>query len=54
VLAAARPDREHTPLLHKLAAELPSAPAPETIAALLRPVGGHAIPDAYAPEDLLV
>jgi UDP-N-acetyl-alpha-D-muramoyl-L-alanyl-L-glutamate epimerase len=54
VLAAARPDREHTPLLHKLTAELPSVPGPETVAALLRPVGGHAIPDAYAPEDLLV
>jgi UDP-N-acetyl-alpha-D-muramoyl-L-alanyl-L-glutamate epimerase len=53
VLAARRPDRSDTPLLHTLAAEIPPL-AEETIAGLLRPVGEHAIPDSYAPDDLLV
>jgi UDP-N-acetyl-alpha-D-muramoyl-L-alanyl-L-glutamate epimerase len=54
VLAARRPDRERTPMLAALAAELPAPPGPETIAGLLRPIGEHFIPDAYAPGDLLV
>jgi hypothetical protein len=53
-LAAQRPDRAGTPLLRLLAAELPAdSPAP-AVADLLRPVGEHAIPDAYATDDLLV
>ena len=53
VLAAARPDRAGTALLHELAAQFPP-PDPPTIEALLRPVGEHWIPDAYAADDLLV
>jgi UDP-N-acetyl-alpha-D-muramoyl-L-alanyl-L-glutamate epimerase len=52
-LAAARPDRAGTPLLRTLAAELPPLP-PGAVEELLRPVGDHAIPDAYATDDLLV
>jgi UDP-N-acetyl-alpha-D-muramoyl-L-alanyl-L-glutamate epimerase len=52
-LAAARPDRAGTPLLQTLAAELPPL-TPSDVDALLRPVGEHAIPDAYATDDLLV
>jgi UDP-N-acetyl-alpha-D-muramoyl-L-alanyl-L-glutamate epimerase len=52
-LAAARPDRAGTPLLQALAAELPPL-TPSDVAGLLRPVGEHAIPDAYATDDLLV
>jgi len=54
VLAAQRPDRAATALLQDLAAQLrgrPDLPAPGE---LLRPVGEHYIPDAYAAEDLLV
>jgi UDP-N-acetyl-alpha-D-muramoyl-L-alanyl-L-glutamate epimerase len=52
VLAAGRPDRATTPLLHLLTAELPAeTPA---VADLLRPIGEHDIPDAYATDDLLV
>ncbi len=54
LLAVARPDRADTPLLHLLAAELPTGTPPPSVAGLLRPVGEHAIPDAYAPDDLLV
>ncbi|MGE5131634.1 MAG: endonuclease domain-containing protein [Gemmatimonadota bacterium] len=54
VLAGQRPDRAGTPLLHLLAAELPAGDSPPDAAALLRPVGEHAIPDAYATDDLLV
>jgi UDP-N-acetyl-alpha-D-muramoyl-L-alanyl-L-glutamate epimerase len=52
LLAARRADRAATALLHTLAAELPGEPP--AAADLLRPVGEHAIPDAYAPDDLLV
>jgi hypothetical protein len=52
-LAAARPDRAGTPLLHTLAGELPPL-SPSEVGRLLRPVGEHAIPDAYATDDLLV
>jgi hypothetical protein len=55
-LTAARPDREHTPLVHRLAntvnREQPANPAPP--ASLLVPAGPHYIPDRYAPADLLV
>ncbi len=54
VLAAQRPDRADTPLLHLLTAQLPASPPPPDVAGLLRPVGGHWIPDAYAADDLLV
>ena len=53
VLAARRPDRAGSALLHSLTAQFPP-PDPPTIEALLRPVGGHWIPDAYATDDLLV
>jgi UDP-N-acetyl-alpha-D-muramoyl-L-alanyl-L-glutamate epimerase len=53
VLAARRPDRAGTALLHTLTAQFPP-PDPPTIEALLRPVGEHWIPDAYAADDLLV
>jgi UDP-N-acetyl-alpha-D-muramoyl-L-alanyl-L-glutamate epimerase len=52
-LAATRPDRAGTPLLHTLAAQIPPMD-PSAIEGLLRPVGDHAIPDAYATADLLV
>jgi len=53
VLAARRPDRAATPLLHTLTAQFPP-PSPPAIEALLRPAGEHWIPDAYAADDLLV
>jgi hypothetical protein len=53
VLAARRPDRAGSALLHSLTAQFPP-PDPPTIEALLHPVGGHWIPDAYATDDLLV
>ena len=54
VLAARRPDRAGSPLLRTLVAEVPGQPAAQDIARLLRPVGEHSIPDAYATDDLLV
>jgi hypothetical protein len=54
-LAAQRPDRAQTKLLQVLAAELDDRPDEfATADALLRPLGTHFIPDAYAPDDLLV
>ena len=56
LLAARRPDRSESKLLQELAAEvaaLPDAPSPESSAAMLRPVGAHFIPAAFASEDLL-
>jgi hypothetical protein len=53
VLAARRPDRAGTALLQELAVEF-APPGQPTIEALLRPVGEHWIPDAYAADDLLV
>jgi hypothetical protein len=52
-LAAARPDRASAALLQSLAAETSAPPAAE-IERLLAPVGRHAIPNDYAPDDLLV
>jgi UDP-N-acetyl-alpha-D-muramoyl-L-alanyl-L-glutamate epimerase len=52
-LAAARADRASTALLQSLAAETP-APSAAEIERLLAPVGDHAIPHAYATDDLLV
>jgi hypothetical protein len=37
-----------------LAADLDGLPQLSTPAELLRPLGRHFIPDAYAPDDLLV
>jgi UDP-N-acetyl-alpha-D-muramoyl-L-alanyl-L-glutamate epimerase len=57
LLAARRPDRANSKLLAELAAEvatLPDTPSPAASAALLRPVGAHFIPAAFATEDLLV
>ncbi|HLH82449.1 MAG TPA: hypothetical protein VKV38_04240 [Trebonia sp.] len=56
LLAARRPDRADSKLLQELAAEvaaLPDAPTPAASAAMLRPVGAHFIPPAFASEDLL-
>ncbi len=51
-MAAERPDRAGTATLQRLAEELgPGAASPE---ALLRPLGEHCIPDAYAPQAQLV
>jgi hypothetical protein len=52
-LAAERDDRAGTPLLHSLAAETPR-PTPADVERLLAPIGDHAIPDAFATDDLLV
>lgn len=53
-LAAARPDRAGTPVLGELAAALVGHEiSPGEIAALLHPIGPHAIPDSYAPRRLL-
>jgi UDP-N-acetyl-alpha-D-muramoyl-L-alanyl-L-glutamate epimerase len=54
LMAVQRPDRAGTKLLQALAAELPDDPAQPTPADLLRPIGSHFIPDAYATEALLV
>jgi hypothetical protein len=56
VLAAARPDRSHSPLLQSLRTTLPrtSESSPSAAIGLLAPIGPHYIPDAYAPPDLLV
>jgi hypothetical protein len=54
LLAAQRPDRAGTKLLQVLAAELDGLPPLSTPAELLRPLGHHFVPDAYAPDDLLV
>ncbi|MGO9081550.1 MAG: hypothetical protein ACLQDY_21335 [Streptosporangiaceae bacterium] len=54
LLAAQRPDRAGTTLLQALAAELSGQPELHSPAALLQPMSSHFIPDAYAPEDLLV
>jgi hypothetical protein len=57
LLAARRGDRADCKLVQELAAEvaaLPDAPSAATPAELLRPVGGHFIPAAFAAEDLLV
>lgn len=50
VLAAARADRQDTPLLQQLASEA----GPTDPAQLLKPIGPHFIPQAYASDDLLV
>ena len=54
LLAAQRPDRAGTKLLQALAAELDGLPQLSAPAELLRPLGPHFVPDAYAPDDLLV
>jgi UDP-N-acetyl-alpha-D-muramoyl-L-alanyl-L-glutamate epimerase len=54
-LAAKRPDRARTRLLQALDGELDGLPDEFASAdALLHPLGTHFIPDAYAPDDLLV
>ena len=52
--AAQRPDRAGGKLLQALAAELDGLPELAPAAELLRPLGEHFIPDAYAADDLLV
>jgi hypothetical protein len=54
LLAAQRPDRVDDKLLQSLVAELADLTDLPTAAQLLRPIGDHFIPDAYATEDLLV
>ena len=54
VLAAARPDRAGGKLLQALAGEVAGLPELTPAADLLRPLSEHFIPDAYAPDDLLV
>jgi hypothetical protein len=57
-LALARPDRAGSGVLPDLVARLgtPAGPADDTAQAaaesLLRPVGGHFVPDAYLPDEL--
>ncbi len=54
-LAAAREDRQATPLLQTLLQELASFSADDQDpSALLAPIGPHYIPERYAPPDLLV
>ena len=54
-LAAARSDRAASPVLGALVARLGSdLPPPAAVERLLRPLGGHFVPDAYATDDLLV
>jgi hypothetical protein len=53
-LAAARPDRAGSPVLGALAEALVGHElSPAAVAALLRPIGPHAIPESYAPRHLL-
>jgi hypothetical protein len=56
LLAAARPDRAQTELLQTLREDVSGTPttSPSAPAELLVPIGPHAIPDRYAPPDLLV
>jgi UDP-N-acetyl-alpha-D-muramoyl-L-alanyl-L-glutamate epimerase len=56
VLAAARADRRHSPLLEALAERLDTEPGLDASVAaeLLLPRGDHHIPERYAPSDLLV
>ena len=52
--AAGRPDRGGSKLLQALAGELAGLSGLTPAADLLRPLSEHFIPDAYAPDDLLV
>jgi hypothetical protein len=54
LLAAAREDRGHDPLLRTLAEQVEAAGAPADVDALLRPMGPHFVPERYAADDLLV
>lgn len=53
LLAARRPDRAACKLLDELAAELMALPGRPSTEGLLRPIGPHFIPAAYATEELL-
>jgi len=53
LLAARRPDRAGSAVLDELAAEVLALPGRPSTEGLLRPVGGHFIPAAYATEELL-
>jgi hypothetical protein len=55
VLAATRPDRRDSVLVHSLAeAAAGTGAGPVDPAALLAPIGPHYVPERYAPPDLLV
>ena len=54
-LASLRSDRAATPVLRALVARLGSDLPPDAaVERLLRPLGAHFVPDAYATDDLLV
>jgi hypothetical protein len=53
LLAARRPDRAACKLLDELAAEVMALPGRPSTEGLLRPIGPHFIPAAYATEELL-
>lgn len=54
-LARQRPDRAGNPVLDALAGQLAGRlPTADAVTAMLVPVGGHFVPDAYASDDLLV
>ncbi|HYZ52487.1 MAG TPA: hypothetical protein VE733_03120 [Streptosporangiaceae bacterium] len=53
LLAARRPDRAGCKLLEELAADVTILPGTPSTEGLLRPVGEHFIPAAYATEDVL-
>jgi UDP-N-acetyl-alpha-D-muramoyl-L-alanyl-L-glutamate epimerase len=53
LLAAQRPDRAGCKLLEELAADVTVLPGAPSTEGLLRPVGEHFIPAAYAMEDVL-
>jgi hypothetical protein len=53
LLTARRPDRAACKLLDELAAEVMALPGRPSTEGLLRPVGRHFIPAAYATEELL-
>ncbi|HEX6420623.1 MAG TPA: hypothetical protein VFZ77_19130 [Acidimicrobiales bacterium] len=54
-LARRRPDRATTPVLRSLADRLGDRlPGDREVERLMRPLGEHFVPDAYAPADLLV
>jgi hypothetical protein len=52
-LVAGRPDRAGFPLVHTLAGIVAAAGGAPDPAPLLRPLGTHFVPDAYATDDLL-
>ena len=54
LLAAARPDRAGTPMLHTLAAELRERGVAPDVDALMVPIGRHHVPERYAVDAVVV